>query len=225
VIICHATGSAKNPYVAINVAYEGGWVDGHSNHGGDFILKDPAAPGEHASDAGCDRETPSTSTSTPTSTSTSSTSTSTPSTTISTSGTTTRSGGAATTSGGGSGTTSTSGTVGTTTTGAFTPPAVPCPAGAIRVSRSVFIVGRSTVVVIRVLADGRPLAHATLDVLGAGISGTRVTDGNGVATLALSPRTAGVIRLQIVVRGSCPATSRLLRAVASFRPPAPNFTG
>jgi hypothetical protein len=27
------------------------------------------------------------------------------------------------------------------------------------------------------------------------------------------------------VQGSCPATSRLLRAVASFRPPMPNFTG
>jgi len=75
------------------------------------------------------------------------------------------------------------------------------------------MVGHATVVVIRVLADGHPLAHATVDILGAGVSATRVTDANGV------------VRLQVVVRRSCPATSRLLSAVASFRPPTPNFTG
>jgi len=87
------------------------------------------------------------------------------------------------------------------------------------------MVGHATVVVIRVLADGHPLAHATVDILGAGVSATRVTDANGVVRLSLSARSAGVIRLQVVVRRSCPATSRLLSAVASFRPPTPNFTG
>jgi hypothetical protein len=50
VIICHRTGSATNPYVAINVSINA-WQNGHTKHPAldgrsDILLKDPASPGE-----------------------------------------------------------------------------------------------------------------------------------------------------------------------------------
>jgi len=50
VIICHRTGSATNPYVAINVSINA-WLNGHSKHPAldgrsDILLQDPASPGE-----------------------------------------------------------------------------------------------------------------------------------------------------------------------------------
>ncbi len=50
VIICHRTGSATNPYVAINISINA-WLNGHSKHPAldgrdDILLKDPASPGE-----------------------------------------------------------------------------------------------------------------------------------------------------------------------------------
>lgn len=41
VIVCHATGSASNPYVVINIPMTA-WTEGHSGHG-DKLLKDPAS--------------------------------------------------------------------------------------------------------------------------------------------------------------------------------------
>jgi len=41
VIVCHATGSASNPYVVINIPWTA-WTNGHSRHG-DKLLKDPAS--------------------------------------------------------------------------------------------------------------------------------------------------------------------------------------
>jgi len=50
VIICHRTGSATNPYVAINISINA-WLNGHSKHPAldgrsDILLQDPASPGE-----------------------------------------------------------------------------------------------------------------------------------------------------------------------------------
>ena len=50
VIICHRTGSATNPYVAINISINA-WLNGHTKHPAldgrsDIMLQDPAAPGE-----------------------------------------------------------------------------------------------------------------------------------------------------------------------------------
>jgi hypothetical protein len=50
VIICHRTGSATNPYVAINISINA-WLNGHTRHPAldgrsDILLQDPAAPGE-----------------------------------------------------------------------------------------------------------------------------------------------------------------------------------
>jgi hypothetical protein len=50
VIICHRTGSATNPYVAINVSINA-WQNGHTKHPAldgrsDILLQDPASPGE-----------------------------------------------------------------------------------------------------------------------------------------------------------------------------------
>lgn len=44
VIVCHATGSASNPYVVINIPMTA-WTSAHDRHqdGRDFILKDPAS--------------------------------------------------------------------------------------------------------------------------------------------------------------------------------------
>lgn len=44
VIVCHATGSASNPYVVINIPWTA-WTEGHSRHGDrtDKLLKDPAS--------------------------------------------------------------------------------------------------------------------------------------------------------------------------------------
>jgi hypothetical protein len=57
VIICHRTGSTKNPYVVINVSVRA-WLRGHQTHPMldgrvDHLLKDPAKPGEKLSVAGC----------------------------------------------------------------------------------------------------------------------------------------------------------------------------
>jgi hypothetical protein len=87
------------------------------------------------------------------------------------------------------------------------------------------MVGRRTVLVVTVLLDGRPLAGATVEILGAGISTTRVTNQNGVVTVTLRPGSVGVIRIQVRTEADCPALSRLLQAVSSFRPPRPKFTG
>ena len=52
VIICHRTGSATNPYVVINISVNG-WLNGHSKHEGDKLLKDPAEPGEKLPETEC----------------------------------------------------------------------------------------------------------------------------------------------------------------------------
>jgi hypothetical protein len=57
VIICHRTGSTKNPYVVINVSVRA-WLHGHQTHPAlnghvDQLLKDPARPGEKLSVALC----------------------------------------------------------------------------------------------------------------------------------------------------------------------------
>ena len=50
VIICHATGSASNPYVVLNISVRG-WLNGHkAKHPDDKLLKDPASPGEKGPD-------------------------------------------------------------------------------------------------------------------------------------------------------------------------------
>lgn len=41
VLICHATSSAKNPYVAIRVS-EQGCINGHAGHEGDYVALDDA---------------------------------------------------------------------------------------------------------------------------------------------------------------------------------------
>src|SRR5919199_598863 len=107
-IICHATGSATNPYVAINISIDA-WVNGHSHHDGDFILKDPAEPGEKADDSACNRGSTTTTTTTPTTTTNPTTPTAPPTTTTPTTPTTPTNGGTTTT-------TTTTGTSPTTTT-------------------------------------------------------------------------------------------------------------
>jgi len=57
VIICHRTGSTKNPYVVINVSVRA-WVHGHQTHPmiddrADIELKNPARPGEKMPTAAC----------------------------------------------------------------------------------------------------------------------------------------------------------------------------
>jgi hypothetical protein len=57
VIICHRTGSTKNPYVVINVSVRA-WLHGHQTHPAlnghvDVLLKDPAKPGEKLSVSSC----------------------------------------------------------------------------------------------------------------------------------------------------------------------------
>jgi hypothetical protein len=61
VIICHRTGSAKNPYVVINVSVRA-WLHGHQTLPAldgrvDLLLKDPAAPGEKLPASRCQNGT------------------------------------------------------------------------------------------------------------------------------------------------------------------------
>jgi hypothetical protein len=93
VLVCHRTGSAKNPFVVISISING-WNNGHSKHAGDILLG-PSTPGPHSHDAsrcvtGGTTSTTTTSTTTPSTTSTTTTpSTTTTSTTSTTQSTTT----------------------------------------------------------------------------------------------------------------------------------------
>jgi hypothetical protein len=63
VIICHRTGSAKNPYVVINIS-KSAWLEGHTTHPAldgrnDILLKEGATPGEKMPRSACSqREEP-----------------------------------------------------------------------------------------------------------------------------------------------------------------------
>jgi hypothetical protein len=57
VIICHRTGSTKNPYVVINIS-KSAWLHGHATHPAlnghdDILLKEGAAPGEKMPRSAC----------------------------------------------------------------------------------------------------------------------------------------------------------------------------
>jgi outer membrane biosynthesis protein TonB len=57
VIICHRTGSAKNPYVVINIS-KSAWLEGHTTHPvlnghSDILLKEGATPGEKMPRSAC----------------------------------------------------------------------------------------------------------------------------------------------------------------------------
>jgi hypothetical protein len=60
VIICHRTGSTKNPYVVINIS-KSAWLHGHATHPAlngynDILLKEGAAPGEKIPRSACGQQ-------------------------------------------------------------------------------------------------------------------------------------------------------------------------
>jgi hypothetical protein len=83
VLVCHKTGSAKNPFVVISISING-WNNGHSKHDGDILLG-PSTPGPHSHDASRCPTGGTTSTTTTTTTTPSTSSTTTGSTTTTTS--------------------------------------------------------------------------------------------------------------------------------------------
>jgi hypothetical protein len=59
-IICHRTGSTKNPYVVINIS-KSAWLHGHATHPAlsghnDILLKEGAAPGEKMPRGACGQQ-------------------------------------------------------------------------------------------------------------------------------------------------------------------------
>jgi hypothetical protein len=60
VIICHRTGSTKNPYVVINIS-KSAWLHGHTTHPAlnghsDILLKEGATPGEKMPRSACGQQ-------------------------------------------------------------------------------------------------------------------------------------------------------------------------
>jgi hypothetical protein len=60
VILCHRTGSTKNPYVVINIS-KSAWLHGHTTHPAlnghdDILLKEGAAPGEKMPRSACGQQ-------------------------------------------------------------------------------------------------------------------------------------------------------------------------
>jgi hypothetical protein len=69
------------------------------------------------------------------------------------------------------------------------------------------------------------MGGVTVTVRGAGIVRSGVTDATGTVRLRVRPRQVGIVQIQLGSRGTCGATTKLVEALAPFRPPKPNYTG
>lgn len=107
--------------------------------------------------------------------------------------------------------------VNTPITGPFRPPPVPkptCPR--VSVGHTLLVAGRQAVVTVRVRGGRGTIAVA---VRGAGVAQSRTTGTPGSARFVVTPRSAGVLRVQVVRPAVCPAASAEVPVPGAFRPP------
>ena len=117
-----------------------------------------------------------------------------------------------------------------TVTPPFTPPAAtpkpkpkPKPAktaavcAVIRVTQKALPVGKKAPVTIKVTASGKPVAGATLRLVGAGVNKAAKTGKNGVVTVSVKTSKPGVLTVTVVGKKSC--SSARLGVVGTFEPP------
>jgi hypothetical protein len=87
----------------------------------------------------------------------------------------------------------------------------------ITVAQKAIPAGKKAKVTIRLTAAGKPVAGARVRLVGPGINKVVKTGKNGVATVVVNAKQAGIITITVVGKKSCSSTR--LGVVGTFEPP------
>ena len=77
--------------------------------------------------------------------------------------------------------------------------------------------GKQAKVTIRLTAAGKPVAGARVRLVGPGINKVVKTGKNGVVSVSLNAKKAGIVTITVVGKKSCSSTR--LGVVGTFEPP------
>ena len=87
----------------------------------------------------------------------------------------------------------------------------------IRVTQKSIPVGKKAKVTIKLTAAGKPVAGATVRLVGPGVNKVAKTGKNGVVTVSVKTSKAGIVTVTVVGKKSCSSTR--LGVVGTFEPP------